>query len=96
MFLLMKKLFRVNYRYDFGHDIYFQILNFNRWSLIQASFSYNDFPGWPYLQLTIGSNGLFGFLFWVWKLGISIDIFSITWNFEYLNELDVEEDETTT
>lgn len=93
----MEKLFRVNYRYDFGHDIYFQILNLNRWSLIQASFSYNDYAGWPYLQLTIGSNGLFGFLFWVWKFGFDIDIFSRTWSWDYLKDIDVEEeDETTT
>lgn len=89
-------LIKFNKRVDFGTDWYAQLLNIKGWSLIQASFSYNDFPGWPYLQLTIGSNGLFGFLFWVWKLGISIDIFSRTWSWDYLEDLDVEEDETPT
>jgi len=82
MFLLMEKLFCVNYKYDFGHEIYFQILNFNRWSLIQASFSYNDFPGCPYLQVTSGGNGLLSIIFWVWKIGADVDICSRTWCWE--------------
>lgn len=92
-------LIKFNYRQDFGHDWYVQILNtskhwpkpFKSRSLIQASVSWNDYPGWPYLQITFGSNGLFGILFWVYKFGLDVDLFSITWNFERLEELDEED-----
>jgi len=90
------KLIEFNHRVDFGHDWYIQILNTGKhspkfmknYSLFQGSVSWNDFPGWPYLQITFGSNGLFGILFWVYKFGLDIDILSRTWNFKYLNELD--------
>jgi len=31
-------------------------------------------------------------MFWAYKLGFDVDVFSRTWNFEYLNELDEEEE----
>jgi len=81
-------LIKFNYKEDFGHEWYVQVLNVKNWSLLQGSVSWNDFPGWPYLQITFGSNGLFGILFWAYKFGLDIDILSRTWNFKYLNELD--------
>jgi hypothetical protein len=80
----MKKLIQVNYRYDFGHDWYVQVLNIKKWSLLQASFSINDYAGWPYCQITMGSNGLFGLLFWVHRLGFDVSLASRTWNFDYM------------
>lgn len=78
-------LIKFNYREDFGHEWYVQILNIKSWSLLQTSVSWNDYPGWPYCQITFGSGGLFGVLFWVYKFGLDFDIFSRTWNFR-INE----------
>lgn len=93
-------LFNFKHREDFGHDWYFQILNTTRhwpgclkkWSLFQLSVSWNDFPSWPYLQITFGSNGLFSILFWVYKFGLDIDFCSRTWTWDHLDKLDEEED----
>jgi hypothetical protein len=82
----MKKLIQFNYRYDFGHDWYVQILNIRRWSLLQVSVSWNDYAGWPYCQITMGSNGLFGLLFWVYKLGFDVSLLSRTWKWDYMKE----------
>lgn len=91
-------LIKLNHRFDFGHDWYVQILNTGRhfpkfiknYSLIQISVSWNDTPGWPYLQIAFGSNGFLSILFWVHKFGFDIDIFTRTWNFKYLEKLDEE------
>jgi hypothetical protein len=82
----MKKLIQFNIQEDFGTDVYIQFLNIKRWSLLQVSFSWNDYAGWPYLQITMGSNGLFGLLFWVYKLGFDVSIWSRTWNFDYMKD----------
>jgi hypothetical protein len=82
----MKKLIQFNVRQDFGTDWYIQFLNIKRWSLLQVSFSWNDYAGLPYLQITMGSNGLFGLLFWVYKLGFDVSLLSRTWNFDYMND----------
>jgi hypothetical protein len=83
---------RWHYREDFGHEWYVQFLFTNRWALIQASVSWNDYPSWPYIQITSGSNGLLSILFWTYKFGFDIDLLSRTWNWDYLNKLDEEED----
>ena len=91
------KLIKFNRRRDFGHDWYVQILNttkhwptrFKNWSLIQLSVSWNDYPSYPYAQITFGSNGLFGFVFWAHKFGFDLDLISRTWNFNYLQDIDV-------
>ena len=94
------KLIQFKHRYDFGHEVYVQILNIRpkkyQWSLLQFSVSWNDFPSWPYIQITSGSNGLFSVLFWAYKFGFDIDVLSRTWNWDYMNKVDEEEDETTT
>ena len=65
---------------DFGHEWYAQLLNVKNWSLLQVSVSWNDYPSWPYIQVTSGSNGLLGVLFWAYKFGFDVDVFSRTWN----------------
>ena len=85
-------LIKFKHRYDFGHEVYVQVVNIKRWSLLQASVSWNDYPSFPYLQITMGSNGFLGILFWAYKFGFDIDLFSRTWNWDHLEELD--EDET--
>lgn len=87
------------YREDFGSEWYIQILNtgnhvpkfMKNYSLLQGSVSWNDYPGWPYLQIAFGSNGFMSILFWVYKFGFDIDILSRTWRWDRTKELDEEE-----
>ena len=97
----MKKMNLLNFkhRYDYGHDWYVQILNtgkhvprpFKNFSLFQGSVSWNDYPSSPYLQITMGSNGLLGILFWAYKFGFDIDLLSRTWRWDHLEEVDEKE-----
>jgi len=84
------KLLQLKHRTDFGHDYYAQFITVKNWTLIQTSVSWNDFPSWPYVQVTMGSNGLFGIMFWVYKLGFDLDIISRTWRWDYAEKLDEE------
>lgn len=85
-------LFRFTYAEDFGGTWYFQLLNFNkhfplpikRRSLLQWSFYWNDYSSWPYIQITFGSSGLFGIIFWVYKFGFDLDLLAYTWKMESL------------
>jgi hypothetical protein len=82
----MKKLIQFNVREDFGTDAYIQIINVRNWSLLQVSLSWNDYAGWPYLQIHMGSNGFFGLLFWVHRLGFDVSLLSRTWNWDRFDE----------
>ena len=66
------KLIKFRHHQDFGNEWYIQILNTKNWSILQTSVSWNDFPSWPYLQITFGSNGLFSILFWAYKFGLDV------------------------
>jgi len=85
------KLINLKHREDFGHDYNVQILNVKNWSLLQVSVSWNDSPSLPYLQVTSGSNGLLGVLFWAYKFGLDIDILSRTWRWDFAKEVDEEQ-----
>jgi len=85
------KLINLKHREDFGHDYNVQILNVKNWSLLQVSVSWNDQPSLPYLQVTSGSNGLLGVLFWAYKFGLDIDILSRTWRWDFAKEVDEEQ-----
>jgi len=85
------KLINLKHREDFGHDYNVQILNIKNWSLLQVSVSWNDQPSLPYLQVTSGSNGLLGVLFWAHKFGLDIDILSRTWRWDFIKEVDEEQ-----
>jgi len=91
------KLIQFKHRYDFGHEWYVQFFNIRpikyQWSLLQFSVSWNDFSSWPYLQITSGSSGLLSILLWAYKFGFDIDILSRTWNWDYLNKVDEEDEE---
>jgi len=89
------KLLQLKHRNDFGDDYYLQFLTGKKWTLLQTSVSWNDFPGWPYVQVTMGSNGLFGIMFWVYKLGFDLDILSRTWRWDYLKKEDEEQHDYT-
>ncbi len=90
------KLISFKRREDFGTELYTQILHNKRWALLQASVSYNDYASWPYIQIKSGTGTLLSIMFWVYRFGFDIGVCEHTWNFEYLKDLDVEEDETTT
>ena len=79
-------LIKFKHREDFGHEYYVQILNIKRRSLLQVSVSWNDEPSWPYLQITSGTGTVLGVLFWAYKFGFDIDVFSRTWNWDYMKE----------
>ena len=81
-------LIKFNHRYDFGHDLYVQVLNIKNWSLLQVSVSWNEYVSGPYIQIRMGSGSLFSLLFWIHKFGFDVDIASRTWNFDYLKDID--------
>ena len=88
------KLIQIKHRYDFGHDLYVQVLStgkhlpklFKNRSLVQLSVSWNDYPSWPYVQISSGNNGLLSIIFWAYKFGFDVDVLSRTWNWNYLEE----------
>ena len=84
----MKKLFKCALRKDFGTDCYVQVLNIRRWSLLQVSVSWNDYPSFPYVQIKSGSGSLLSIIFWAYKFGFDVDILSRTWNWDYMNNID--------
>jgi hypothetical protein len=79
-------------REDYGTDWYVQILNVRNWSVLQVSVSWNEYPSWPYLQIKSGSGTMLSILFWTYKFGFDIDIFSRTWNWDYMNLEEVNDD----
>jgi len=89
-------LIRFKHREDYGDDYYVQILNFEshfpkplkNHSILQVSFSWNDYPSSPYIQLSLGNNTLFSIIFWAYKFGFDLDVFGRTWNWKYLDEID--------
>jgi hypothetical protein len=83
-----KFLVKCKHREDFGHEWYVQILNIKRWSLLQVSVSWNDYPSWPYLQMRSGSGDVLSIIFWVYKFGLDIDLMGRTWRWDYLEEVD--------
>ena len=86
------KLISFKRREDFGTELYTQILHNRHWALLQASVSWNDFSSFPFLQVRTGMGSLLSVMVCVYKLGFDVDVFSRTWNFEYLEDLDVEEE----
>ena len=89
------KLISFKHRVDYGTELYVQILHNRHWALLQASVSWNDYAAWPYIQLKSGTGSLLNLMFWAYKFGVDIGFCEHTWNFEYLKDLDVEEDEET-
>jgi len=87
------KLISFKYREDYGHEWYVQILHNKRWALLQASVSWNEYPSWAFVQVKSGMGTLLSIMVCVYKLGFDIGVCEHTWNFEYLNDLDVEEED---
>jgi hypothetical protein len=87
------KLISFKHREDYGHEWYVQVLHNKRWALLQASVSWNDYAGWPFIQIKSGTGTLLSIMFWVYKFGFDIGVCEHSWNFEYLEELDIEEED---
>jgi hypothetical protein len=87
------KLISFNHREDYGTELYVQVLHTKRWALLQASVSWNEYPSWAFVQVKSGMGTLLSIMVCVYKLGFDIGVCEHTWNFEYLNDLDVEEED---
>jgi hypothetical protein len=81
------KLFQFNKRYDFGHEVYLSFLTIKGYTLLQLSFDYSDYEGYPYLQITSGNGRLFGFLLNMWRLGFCLDFIARNWSWCYDTDL---------
>jgi hypothetical protein len=77
------KLFKVNQRNDFGKEVYFGLLEINRYCLLQISFDYSDSGGYPYLQITSGMGKLFGILASIGRYGMCFEILARDWSWCY-------------
>ena len=86
------KLIDYAIREDFGKDFYFFFFKTEKYTLIQVSVGWYDYPSWPYLQIKSGSGDVLSILFWAYKFGFDIDVLSRTWNWDYLEKMN--EDET--
>jgi hypothetical protein len=77
------KLFKFEHREDFGHEWYFKFLFTKNWALLQMSFDWCEFPGFPYVQATTGMGKLFGILLSVWRFGFCAEVLARTWRMCY-------------
>jgi hypothetical protein len=82
------KLIKFSHREDFGHEWYVQVLFTKRWALFQGSISWNDFPGWPYIQIKSGTGSVLSIMFWAYKFGFDIGFIEYTWNWNTLEDLE--------
>jgi hypothetical protein len=85
-------LITFKHREDYGNEYYIQVLHSKYWALLQASVSWNDYASWPFIQVKSGTGTLLSIMFWVYKFGFDIGVCEHSWNFEYLKDLDVDEE----
>ena len=76
------KLIKITKRTEYGTDLYLQVLFTKRWAFFQGCISWGEHPGWPYLQITMGTGKLISVLFWAHKFGIDVGFIERNWNFE--------------
>lgn len=75
------KIFNIKRTYDYGHNIYFDILKINEWVLFQLCFTFNDYGrSFPYLNITFGNGRFLSFIFEVHRIGICFDLISRYWD----------------
>jgi hypothetical protein len=79
MFEIMK-LLHYHKKEDFGTEHIFTILKGKRRSFIQLGLSWNDYPDFPYLQISFGNRSLIDVLFWVYKFSLAFEVFSYNWS----------------
>jgi len=73
------KIFDFEKTDDWGTDLYFSFLKTSNYTALQISVSYCEYAEWPYLQITMGQNSLFGAFCYFYKFGFDINIVSKTW-----------------
>ncbi len=73
------KLFDFTIKEDYGTEYNFIILKGKRRSLIQISFHWNDYPDFPYFQISFGNYRVIDILFWCWRFGFELSLFDFTW-----------------
>ncbi len=84
------KLIKFDHHYDFGHDWYVQLFNFDKHypkllkniSLFKFALGWSECSSMPYLQIICGQSKLFSFVFSIYKIDIIVELVSHTWNFD--------------
>lgn len=74
------KIFDYHKKEDFGTEHIFTLFKGKRRSFIQLEISWNDYPDFPYFQISFGNNSLIDILFWVYKFGFALALFSYNWS----------------
>jgi len=77
------KLVDFKYIQDFGHEYYVAVLKGKNRSILQMSLNWNDYAGWPYIQVSSGGGRLLSVLFWVYKFGFDFDVAGYNWPSKY-------------
>lgn len=72
-------LIKFDHQEDYGHDWYVRLVFTEKWALFQASVSWCDHPGWPFLQIKSGSGSLICIVFQTYKAGFTIGLLERTW-----------------
>ena len=90
------ELIKLKHRKDFGHEWYAQFLNIRGKSLLQLSVSWDEYPSWPYIQMISGQGKLFSFLISVHKFGFDFNLLGHTWNWDYFEHIDWNDDDLST
>ena len=85
-------LIKFSKRVDYGTDFYVQVLFTKRWALFQGSVSWNDFPSWGYLQIKSGMGSGLSIMFYVYKLGFDVGFVERTWNWDWMDEIDYDDE----
>ena len=60
----------------------------NDGALFQGSVSWNDFPGWPYIQIKSGSGSVLSIMFWAYKFGFDVGFIERTWDWGRIDNFD--------
>ena len=89
------RLIKFSTHRDYGVDRYVQVLFTKSWAFFQGCLSWCEFPGWPYLQIRFGMGTTFDVLFNVYKFGLNFGFFERTWNWDYMADIDWDEEETS-
>lgn len=73
------KLIEIEKSNDFGSALWIRLLKTNKFSFIQLSIDWSDYPGFPYLQFSSGMGKVFDLLICVYKFGFNLVILGHTW-----------------
>jgi len=80
-------LINFSHREDYGTELYVQFLYTKRWALLQCSVSWNDLPGWPYIQIKSGTGSALNITLWFYKFGFDFGFIEYTWNWGRCDEV---------